>query len=120
MIVGILGGIWLNPQSYDSNYFSVEKSIYEDYGQQMKNDDLYTSVKNTDIQQEPTIGNSLTWTKLVWDIFATGLNPFSFTPNDFNTPIEKIGAWMLMLFRSLMYILIIIEIIMLLKNKKQS
>jgi hypothetical protein len=120
LIIGLAGSIYVNPALYDSSHLSVEQSLYEQYGSEFANDDPFSGVTNRDSLQESSIGNSLSWGKILLDIFLNGINPFSFKPNDFNTAIEQIVAQILVLFRSLMYILLIVEIIMFFKNKKSS
>ena len=120
LIIGLAGSIYQNPTIYDDNHLSVEQSLYEQYGENFKDDDAFSGVKNRDYQQETSIGNSLSWGKILLDVFLNGINPFSFTPNDFDTNVEQIVAQMLVIFRSLMYILLLVEVIMFFKNKKSS
>lgn len=120
LIMGLIGSIYKNPTLYNDDFIDNEQNYYEKSGNDFKDDDPYTGVKNQDYIQENSIGNSLSWGKILLDIFLGSINPFSFSKQDFDTNIEKIAVQVLGIFRSLMSLLIIIEVIMFFKNKKSS
>lgn len=118
--IGIAGSIYQNPTFYEEDYFYEDNTLYENYGTNFKDSDTHSGIVNREQQYEVSIGNSIEWGEITLNILWNGLNPFSFTANDFNSDIEKVFANVLILFRSLMYIIIIIEVYMFFKNKKNT
>jgi hypothetical protein len=120
LIIGIASAIYENPAIYNDNFLSVEQGLYEDFGADFVTEDSLNGIQSENTLQETSVGNSLSWGKILFDVFVQGINPFSFMPGDFDTMAEQIAAQLLILFRALMSILIVIEAIMFFKNKKSS
>jgi hypothetical protein len=122
MMLGFVGEIYHNPTGYSDTTATVEQQLLEEYEAEYKSDEgLWGTVKATANKiYENTIGNVVSWGNIIFKVFINGLNPFSFTASDFNHPVEKAFANLLVLFRSLMTAILILEGYMIFKNKKSS
>ena len=110
---------YLEPGTFNSNALSVETSLYEQYQPEFEDDEkLYSQSKNSNLQSDISIGSSLNWGKIIFNTFTNGLNSFSITPSDFDTELEQAIATLLVLFRSLMYVLMVFEAYLIFKNRK--
>lgn len=79
---------------------------------------MYSASRNQEVIMESSIGNPFSTGKVIWEMFKKGINPISITTNDVNTTAEKWGIIILTMFRSLMYAIVVFEIIFIFKNKK--
>lgn len=120
LLIGLVSAAYGNITAFDEDDFTTQICGIEDKVNQFDSSDEYSGVTNREFQQETSIGNPISWGKVLLDTFRCGLNPFGFTANDFEHTMEKMVAFIIMLFRSLMWILLILEIYLLFKNKKAS
>ena len=122
MLIGFTGEIYHNPTGYSSTTATIEQALMEEYEQEFQSEEgLWGTVKATANKiYENTIGNVVSWGRIIFKVFIDGINPFSFTASDFSHPVEKQFANILVLFRSLMTAILILEGYMIFKNKKSS
>lgn len=124
MLIGVVGEIYLNPTGYNSNNnpLGTEKQLQEQYQKDYYSETgIFGTLKaSADRIYENTIGNVITWGKILINMFLKGINPFSFTPADFTDQIEKMFATVLVFARTLMVAFVMLEGYMLFKNRKTS
>lgn len=123
IMIGIVTHIYNNPTQTTNGYAiltqeqtNVETQI-NSYGSE---ETKYGGITNKQYTQETSVGNSISWSGTIWDIFKKAFNPFSLNPDDFDTQIETMFAYMLILLKSMFYVLTIMEVYMMFKNKKSS
>lgn len=121
ILIGIVTHLYNNPTQTTNGYAiltqeqtNIEQQVYT-YGNP---ETEYAGIINKQYTQETTVGNTVTWSATIWDIFKKSFNPFSLTPSDFETDIEQAIAYVLVLLKSIFYILIALEVFMVFKNKK--
>jgi len=117
LVIGSIYGIWHNPID-GLNVITEKANILTDYSVHIIEDDPLSSLNNPQLQTEPSIGNPVSWGKLLLDILWGGINPISIKPSMFDTQFEKILTTFLSLFRSILAMLFLLEAIFILKNKK--
>lgn len=122
IMIGIGMEAYYSPSTFVSANINTEIDIMEENEQDFESDDsIWGSVKTTGNRlYENTIGSPIKWGWNILKVFTRAINPFSFTPGDFTDPVEKVMAWVIMLFRSLMTTIIIIEAYMFFKSGKTS
>lgn len=107
--------IGLNSASNLENILNKKEETFRD------EDNLFGSIQTKqDIDVEKTVGNSVSMSKIIFDLFVYGFNPVSIRPSQFDTVIEKRISVVIMLVRALIMVLAIIEGIMFWKNRKTS
>lgn len=112
-------------QVYDQNKTedlrSVQKVLRTHYNLELEFEDedtLEEGVKNENLQEQSTPGSSLSWFTTVYNIFIKSLNPVGLSPWQFENPVERTFAWFLTLIRTLLHVVVMIEIVYIIKNKK--
>lgn len=85
------------------------------------NDTEFGNVQGTGttLAQE-NVGSALELGKIIWRILFKGLNPLDMTPWKYENNIESGIIWTMMLARGFVNLILIIELYMVLINKKQS
>lgn len=120
----LLGGvlsIWISPTLIDYVPISNEQNNLETQSEQfLDQETLYSGIQNQNLLTSPTVGNPITWSKIVLDIGAKAFNPLPINPNNLDTQIETLFGWLVILVKNLFYLLIILELFMLFINKKTS
>lgn len=120
MVIGFAMQIYYDPLSSNTDQVTVEQQLLEQYEQEMESQEgTWGSIKRTTSQLwENTIGNPIKWGWTILKIFWRGINPLSFTPDDFTHPMEQAMAQGIVLFRSLlMGVVVGLSAYMLYKNK---
>lgn len=120
LMTGIVGNIYIKPTTYDNNIIAGEEDYSQQYSENLLQEDKYSGIRNRGYDSEQSIGNSITLGSNIWDIIIDGVNPLSVHPNMFESDIEKMFAIILSMFRLLLGIILIVEIYMIFKNRKQS
>lgn len=122
ILIGIGIGIYKNPTAYDSSIIDEEIQIMEDQQVEFEEENTeWGGIPTTDTSGEgKTIGNPLKMGAIVWNMFLDAIAPWSIHPWMFNNTVEKIIAWLLMLFRAIGTSLLIFETILVFKNKKAT
>lgn len=119
LVIGLVCGLWNSQEP--TNKLENQIDLYNQYELKAQNeDDLYTGLENDNLIGDITIGNSINWGKLIWDVLAGGINPLSISPTDFTHPVEKIFAYVLILIRAILELMIPLEIYFIFKNKKTN
>lgn len=122
MMIGIAVSIYNSPQTLDTKQMEVENEKLEESEEYAEEEQsIWGSIKaSAEKGYESTIGNPIRWGWTILRIFIRGINPFSFMPSDFTNEIEQEIARVLILIRSLITTITIIEGYMVFKNDKQS
>ena len=94
------------------------RNIAEEYGKGLKTEELDVKTREG-VVQEGTVGNTLSTGKRIWLVLTRGLNPFPIV-DEINDPVEKYIFYGLGLLRSLMYLIVGIELYMVMKNRKTN
>lgn len=122
LIIGFVDSINDSPTTWNSNQIGTEIDLMEEQEAEFESEEgVWGSVKSSEDRiYENTIGSPIKWGWVLLKTFTRALNPFSFSPSDFETDSEKALAWVLTFFRCLMIMLVSIEGYMFFKNKKNS
>lgn len=118
LVIGLTGGFHnaIENQNTEIEEYTLK---YEAYATSFDQEDTkYGGVQTDQFIVDSTIGNSLKWGKIIVKAFTTGLNPFSIQANQYDNSMIKGLVLLLGLFRSLMYGIILLELIKLIKNKQ--
>lgn len=119
ILVGIAYNIYENPTVVDTSYIDNDINQNDALGEQIK-DETYWNQGQQGNLYEPTIGSPIKWGNVILDIFTKGMHPFTFKAEDFTTQLEQMIAKVLTVFRGLLHILLILEIYLVIKNRKAS
>lgn len=79
-----------------------------------------SSVAPESLQEEGSFTNALRMGSIIFTLFVRGMIALPFNTAGLGSGLEKMIVFGLLLFKSLMYMLLVIEIYMLFKNKKSS
>lgn len=94
ILIGLVCGIWTSQNPTDEINRQID--LYNQYETKATSgDDLFTGLDNDNLVGDITIGNSISWGKLLWDILSGGINPLSISASDFTHPVEQAGAYVL-------------------------
>lgn len=96
-------------EKWDVNWKNVDTATATDEEKGFI-DRLWTEGSNIVINTAKSVGNTLLWSYDLLRIFAKGLYPFSFTPAMVETQIEKLVVQVIVLFRSIVTILMMMQI----------
>lgn len=100
------------------NYFGSESEQINNQTKEYKSYDDYAGVKTT-LDEENTIGSAIKQGKTIKNFWDHLIN-FFWIPTSYDNNIERAMILLINLFRSILNILLIIEIYMFFKNKKVS
>lgn len=123
VMMGLVHGIWLGDGEYDQNFIiNTDIDNLEDYEQEyIQEDKLELGSTVGTYTGDTSLGDKLSWGNLDWSlVFKEGIQPWSFKPSDFNTVPEQIGAMILVVFRSMWFILIGFEVFLIWWAKKTT
>lgn len=120
LIIGIAGTAYYSPRSRNTNVITEYTDLGGEWEDELTSEDAkWGTAKSTSNQfTETTVGNTFTIGKFIWNVFWMGINPFSIRPSMVDTDIEKIIAYILEWFRSLLMIVIALEAYFVFKNRK--
>lgn len=109
----------------NSNYLQIidaETNSIETSQEEFESEEgIWGSIKSEASQvYEGTIGNVIKWGKVIVDIFLKGLNPFSIRPSQYNNNLEKLVAYLILIARLIMVVIVMVEIYSYFKNKKAT
>lgn len=117
LIIGIIVGIHNNTNFND---LDDDMSVYDNYVSEFMNDDLYSGVQNKNQIKDITIGNTLSWGRIVVSILLAGINPLSIQNLTTETQFENILLNIFTIFRIIVFIFLILEIYFIIKNRKNT
>lgn len=123
IFIGIVSTIYQNPTITTSglHIITTETNNIEDDATKMQSDNTkYSGITSGLVLQETTVGNPITTSGMIWKIFTNGFNPFAILPSQSETTIETLGIYLIMIMKSMIYMLLIYELYIVLKNKKTS
>lgn len=107
--------------TYDSTFLDNKVGQYDEFTDQFENEDQNEPSKDTNDFSDNSYGSTISWGRIIFKTFVDGINPFSTSQTStYETDLEKNIMDALSVFRVLMYIIIIVELYMLIKNKKNS
>lgn len=117
MITGLSMDLYLNNSS---NSYDRLDEIQELGNEQLEGfiQEENAPTTNAIIGQEFTWGNALKMTGRIFVIFIRGIVPIPFQKNHFTTTIESIIASIIATVQMMMYMLVILELYLVFKNKK--
>jgi len=72
------------------------------------------------LQEEGSFGNAIRLGGLIFKIFIRGLVGLPIDPNGLGNGLEQLAFIVLVMFKAVMYMLIILEIYLVIKNRKQT
>ena len=110
--------MYQNPTTYSTSVFESSESDYKNETNYLK--DVTANPERQDLETEGTILDTMKFGLKVVKIVARGINPFSINRTQTDTWVEKIILDIMSLFKFLFAILLIIEVYMIIKNKKTS
>lgn len=122
-MTGIAVDIWHSPYETNQNQLNYETGMIQDFNTQQQSDaGTWGAVKRwfNNNFQDITFGNPVKWGAEIAKILWNGINPFSFTPDDFNTTVEQNIASILVFFRLCITLIAGLEIYLLIFNRKQT
>ena len=94
-----------------------EVTVLEGIGVSVFNEDPYEGIGTENLIQDISVGNPLSTGKIIWNTLIRGINPLSVKPWRMQTEVENVIAWVLVIIRGLMYVLLIAVIYSYYKNK---
>lgn len=123
VLITLLGTIYWDPTLVDYSIIDQSQSNLNVYENDINSDEFGTgSVKTTDLKiSDTSYGNLFAWTKMLFSFVSKAFIPWSINASQFNGHIEKMIAWSIIFFRSLLYIIFAWDIVInVIKNKKTS
>lgn len=123
ILTGIVTQIYNNPTTSsieNSQVITEADSINEKVIIANNDDSKYGGITSENLVSEQSIGNPISWGNILLNIFTKGFNPISVMPTTSDTVIEQIAISILILIKSLLYIILLIEIYFIFKNKKTN
>ena len=120
LLIGI--GVTLHESSnFDTTRISTEVNILENFEAEIESNSSTQAIKRvTNTLEDNTAGNTIGLGGTILKVFTRAINPLSFTPTDFEDQLSQTLAWLLILFRSFLILLVGFELYLVLKNKKTS
>jgi len=123
IFTGVVATIYNNPTvgSLDKTQIVNEQSnVNSQITKANSEDSLYGGIGSNTLVSEQSIGNPLGWGAILINVFSKGFNPISILPEKSNVAIENIFVFLLILVKTMISIILILEIYMIFKNKKTS
>lgn len=121
LLIGIVVTFQDNPRATTYVVLDNQGNVIEQYAYEISDPSkLYSGTGGDNQLNEVTIGNSISWGRTGISVLFNGIKPFPVKASDYNTDIEKVFVYALTAFRWFMYIIVIIEAIMFIKNRKTS
>lgn len=123
LIIGVVSQIYFDPDAsnFDIGTVTMHDQLMEQYENEMYDDSgILGGLRNKVFQTAESVGNVVKWGRIILNIALDGINPFSISYADFDTTLEKVGVFMLSMFRVLMWIVVAIEGYMFFINRKTS
>lgn len=123
IMIGVIGHVYTSP-TLTTNGVAVitqEQTNSIQYAQDYTKDEtLYSGITNKQYITETTVGNPITSSKIILDVLYKGFIPVAISIADYETQIELIVMLIISLIQSAIYIIGILELWFLFKNKKNS
>lgn len=121
IVSGVVQSIHESDTNVDLTNLDASLGILDEELDQFDDEDrLQSGSVQSNIEVERSARSAQQDTLSIWNIMFNTAIPWAVKPWNQTTEIEALGAWFIMLMKSMMYILIAVEIVMLFKNKKQS
>lgn len=122
MIIGIAMAVHNDIADIEETIMTAETGYMNEYEEKSESDEgMWGTVRaNTDRQYDSTTGNTISMGWILASTLYRGINPLSIDANDFETEFEKSLANVLTFIRVLLSTLALLEVYMLLKNRKTS
>lgn len=122
LIISISYAIYETPRIVDYGVYGETISLGETSASQVESET--SNVFPDNLQVEGSYTNALRMGSVIFKIFIRGLAPFPFMTQGLASgqlqTLVTMLAWALQIFQSITYMIIIVEIYMIFKNKKQS
>lgn len=122
IVIALGVNLYLDPNSVDTGTLMNNVNILEERESEFQSESATTATTKTvlDSVTENTMGNTAKWGLTIFKMMINGINPLSITTGMVYTEGEKWMVRTLTLIRALFMALMIIEIYLLIKNKKAS
>lgn len=120
LLIGCSSALYFNATEFTGNELSTSSTFLEGFETDFTDDDTLENVRTDTQMDEGTIGGGMRWSRIVYQMFIGAINPFSVNRNNFEEEIEKRIADILVVFRAIISTLMIIEIYLIIKNKKTT
>lgn len=118
LIISMAIGITINPRNFSDSDVTDYSNRLDYNALNLIGEEESTSAES--LNEEGTFGSAGSMGKNVFSLFIKGLDPLPFKNIAHEDDVIKIIIILLTLFRALIGIIIILEVIMLLKNSKSS
>lgn len=114
IVIGVAISAHASQTGY-TEYGSTTVSVSENYNTEFSSEEANVDPDNQ--QLAGSFGSDRTMGKSFFGIFIRGLSPMPVSPEIYSDEIEKMVAYGLILFRSILYILVGLKFFQLIKNK---
>lgn len=123
LLIGVVGEMYYEPDSFNTQKVEDEIGYLEQKEVEMESEEgLWGSVKSTASRiYESTIGDPIKWGGTIASIFIRGINPFYKAGIEYtNNEAETFTIYMIGFLRTLIYLVLIVEMYFVWKNKKTT
>lgn len=121
ILIGVAGSIYSNSTEATIKGLNLSNNYMDENKQGFTSEEkLFGGVKSSQDTDQKTIGSGVGWGTVIIDIIKIGFNPFAIRPSKYDTLLEKVVAGTILFLKNIIYVLLIIEVIMFLKNRKTS
>lgn len=118
LIISLISGMFNDLDAFSFDFLNDQIDDQEEYANQLKNEETGGFIVSSFQGFERTFGNTIRMGAKIFGILISGINPFPFIGEDFETTGEILIVTALTLLRCTLYVLVGIEIYMIHKNSK--
>lgn len=118
LVLSLSYAVYEAPREIDYGLFGETIDLGETSGLSVEGETA--SVAPDNLQEEGSFMNALRVGSIIFGLFIRGMVALPVNPAGLGSGLERLITYALLIFKSLMYMLIIIELYMLYKNKKSN